>query len=104
MEMVMPKNQTRLENLAISAHRRGDRWVEFWPTVAADVAALEPWDRDAYRKLVSRLSYLLVAGNCDGSEPVGDWFVDDVQPMPIIVDDVSTNARCLWQPTQGVTR
>jgi hypothetical protein len=87
-----------LEHLALAAHARDERWATFWPTVAADVAAIEPYDRDAYRRLVNRLSHLLTCGDVDGLVPVGDWFTDDVQSVPLVVDDVTTNARCLWAP------
>jgi hypothetical protein len=95
----MNKQIKNLERLALAAHSRDERWQDFWLTVAADVASIEPYDRDAYRRLVNRLSHLLTCGDTDGLVPVGDWFVDDVLPMPIVVDDVSTHARCLWQPT-----
>lgn len=28
-----------LERAALAAHRRGESWADFWPTVAADVAS-----------------------------------------------------------------
>ena len=76
----------------------------FWPTVAADVAAAEPWDRTAYRRLVGRLLALVVLGDTDGQEPVGDtmpWEADDCA-FPVL-SDTQTQARCLWTPTQEVT-
>ena len=91
--------RTRLERLAIDAHRRGDTWPQFWPTVASDVAAAEPWDRTAYHRLVRRLSYLVTCGNADGMVAVGDgepWQADDEAPMVPIIDDTTTTARCLW--------
>ena len=65
--------RTHLERLATAAHRRGDTWAAFYPTVAADVAALEPWDRQAYRRLVRRLSRLLTCGDLDGQPIANSW-------------------------------
>ena len=59
-----------LEAAALAAHARGDDWKAFWPTVAGDVAAAEPWDNVAYRRLVNRLSHLLTCGDTGGMRPV----------------------------------
>ena len=78
----MNKERTRLETAAIAAHRRGDRWADFWPTIAADVAAIEPYDRAAYHRLVGRLSHLLVCGDSDGMLPAGatePWLDDSAE-------------------------
>jgi len=81
-----PVNErTRLEQLAIDAHHRGEDWQTFWLTVAGDVAALEPWDNMAYRRIVNRLSHLLTCGNTGGMRPVdtgwerpAEWELDDL--------------------------
>ena len=82
-----PRTLKALERAAILAHARSVRWSEFWPTVAADVAQAEPWDQVAYHRLVGRLLALVVAGDSDGAEPVGDgwprpcpWELADVEP------------------------
>ena len=93
----MSTTRKQLETAAIQAHRRGDDWKTFWPTVAADVSAMEPWDRDAFHKLVRRLSYLLTCGDCDGVVPVGDgdpWEADDVPQYP--ASDNATAACVNW--------
>jgi hypothetical protein len=91
--------RTRLERAALDAHRRGDDWKTFWPTVAGAVAELEPWDRDAYHRLVRRLSFLLTCGNGDGERPAGDWLDDVDEPVAVpIISDTETAARLLWSP------
>ena len=55
-----------LERMALDAHRRGDNWAAFWPSVAVAVAQAEPWDRQAYHRLVRRLGNLLTCGDLDG--------------------------------------
>jgi hypothetical protein len=60
-----------VEQLALLAHRAGERWSTFWPQVAGDVAQLEPYHHGRYRKLVERLLSLVVAGDLDGVEPIG---------------------------------
>lgn len=78
--------RTRLERIALDAHRRGLSWSEYWPTVALDVAQAEPHDRAAYRRLVRRLSHLLTCGDLDGATPISTgtlwgepWEQDDAQ-------------------------
>jgi hypothetical protein len=61
-----------LERLALAAHAAGKTWAEFWQQHGADVAAAEPWDRRRYHRLVRRLLALVVSGDTDGQEPVGD--------------------------------
>ncbi len=92
------KEQKRLEKLALQAHRHGDDWGTFWPTVAADVNRLHPWNNGDYNKMVNRLLMLLVAGDLDGERPAGDtlWEADDAAAYP--TSDDRTVARCLWQP------
>jgi hypothetical protein len=64
-----------LEQLAIDAHARGDRWSTFWPSVADDVRRMASYDRRAYHRLVDRLLSTLVSGEDSGIEPPGngDW-------------------------------
>jgi hypothetical protein len=85
-----------LERQALAAHRHGDTWATFWPTVAAQVTAAEPVNREAYRALVGKLLHALVCGDDSGQRPAGDdepppWLADD-QAGP---DDSRTEARCL---------
>ncbi len=104
----VPLSRMQLEQAALEAHRRGDSWATFWPTVAADVAAVTgesstPWGKgsEARRELVARLSHLVACGNTDGMTPAGDGkpsHVDDAQDVTI-VSDIETRARCLWTPT-----
>lgn len=58
-----------LFRLARAAHLRGDRWRDFWPTVAADVAHMADGDPVKRRRLVDRLLCLLVSGEDSGLEP-----------------------------------
>jgi hypothetical protein len=78
-----------LERLAVDAHARGMTWADFWPPVAADVGALEPWDRQRYRRLVARLTALVAAGNLDGAIPPQDGYG---RPMDWELDDLATAA------------
>ncbi len=91
--------RNRLEKLAIAAHRRGDTWAQFWPTVADAVAQAEPWDLAARSKLVTRLSLLVTAGDLHGSRPIGDWWLDDRASAtePPSPHDSETAARVNWQ-------
>lgn len=85
----------QLEQSAIDAHKRGETWNQFWPSVCDDVARLEPYNIARYRRLCRRLLALVVSGDIDGQEPVGDtippWERDD-RPS-----DVGTAARIDWQ-------
>ncbi len=58
-----------LETAAIRAHQAGTMWPQFWPTVAADVAAME-LDYCARGKLLHRLVGLVASGDVDGQRPV----------------------------------
>jgi hypothetical protein len=95
----MPMTRKQLERAAIAAHRDGTGWPEFWDTHAADIVRAEPWDREGRRKLVTRLSLLVTAGDLDGQRPAGDWW-EDAAPPAYPATDHSTVARLLWQPTQ----
>jgi hypothetical protein len=75
-----------LERLALAAHRCSKTWAVFWQQHGADVAAAEPWDRPAYRRLVGRLLALVVAGDSDGAEPPGDGWP---RPCPWEIDDLA---------------
>jgi len=92
----MSTNRRALERAAIAAHRDGMTWRDFWPTVASDVAAAEPWDRDAYRRIVRRLSHLLTCGDMDRMEPAGDGWP---RPCPWELDDLASKAVASdWSP------
>jgi len=92
-------NVKALERQAVRAHAAGLRWSEFWPTVAAQVAQVEPHDRRRYHRLVGRLLALLVSGDTNGAEPAGDgwprpcpWELDAI-PAPVpVVSDCETRA------------
>jgi hypothetical protein len=92
-----------LERAAVDAHRRGLPWSQFWPTVAADVIRVEPYDRNRYHKLVGRLVALVAAGDVDGAEPADDgwprpmpWELDDAPAPALVVSDSETRARVDW--------
>jgi hypothetical protein len=94
----MSMNRKELETKAIRANEAGMTWPEFWPTVAGDVAALEPWDLEARRKLVRRLSLLLVAGDLDGDRPAhrpgtGAW-----RRVPVLQQDLQRPAPRYAKP------
>ena len=66
-------------------------------STGAAVCQAEPYHRGRYRRLVGRLLSLVVAGDVDGQEPIGDdaampWEIDD-QAKP---HDTETRARFLW--------
>lgn len=90
-------NMTKqLERRAVEAHRRGESWAIFWGRHGDDVRAVEPYNRGRFRRLVDRLLALVVSGDTDGQQPIGDddamaWERDD-QPSP---HDSKTQARCL---------
>jgi hypothetical protein len=90
----------QLERAALRAHRRGERWASFWPTVAAHVQRAVPYDVGAYHRLVRRLLALLVSGDDSGMMAVGDaepWDADDTAlPNGIVTSDVMTQARINW--------
>ena len=87
-------NAERLEHEAVVAFRRGIPWRDWWPTVATDVAQVEP-DTAAYRRLVARLLCLVVSGNLNGRTPPGDALppqtADVAKPA-----DTTTNAKINW--------
>lgn len=90
-------NMTKqLERRAVEAHRRGEQWAVFWEQHGDDVRAVEPWNRGRFHCLVDRLLALVVSGDTDGQQPIGDddamsWELDD-QVSP---HDSKTQARCL---------
>jgi hypothetical protein len=94
-----------LEAAALAAHYRGMTWATFWQQHGADVAAAEPHDRQRYHRLRQRLLRLLVAGDLDGQQAVGDtmpWEARDAPPVPVI-SDTETMARCRWAPGPEAT-
>ena len=78
-----------LEAAALAAHADGMTWAEFWPSVAGDVAAAEPSDRQRYRRLVARLTALVAAGDVDGTIPPQDGYG---RPMDWELDELATAA------------
>ncbi len=96
-------NRKQLEYAAIRAHADGATWGQFWPTIAADVAALEP---DYYERgrLIHRLVGLVASGDVDGQQAAGDgWPPEaDSEPQTVpVIGDTTTAARLLWQPTKA---
>jgi hypothetical protein len=73
-----------LERLALEAHGRNEDWSSFHAAHRGLINALEPWDLDARRRLVRRLSLLVVAGDLHGSEPLANGWSE---PMPWELDD-----------------
>jgi hypothetical protein len=61
-----------LERAAIKAHRRGIGWNDFWHRHADQVRQAEPFNVAAYHRLMRRLLSLVVSGDLDGQQPVGD--------------------------------
>ncbi len=89
----------RLEQAAIAAHATGTSWVEFWPSVATDVAQAEPHDARRYHRLVRRLVGLVASGDTDGQTAAGDHPPPEADDPPVYpATDDTTQARCLWQP------
>ncbi len=78
-----------LEPAALAAHADGMTWAEFWPSVAGDVAAAEPYDRRRFHALVRRLTALVAAGDLDGAVPPQDGYG---RPMDWELDDLATAA------------
>ena len=88
-------NQRELERAARDAHQAGTTWQDFWEAHGHHVRTLEPWHRGRFHALVQRLLGLLVSGDCDGQQPVGDvtpWERDD-QQQP---HDTRTQAHFNW--------
>jgi hypothetical protein len=89
--------RTRLERAALDAHRRGDDWADFWKLHRDSISAAEPWNRDAYHRLVRRLSYLVTCGDCDGMMAAGDnWPPEADDPPQYPASDNRTQARINW--------
>ena len=88
--------RTKLERLALDAHRDGWTWHQFWREHGEAMKKAEPVNRRAYHRLADHLLALVVSGHVIGHTPVGDddvmpWERDDRdQPEP---SDVKTNAR-----------
>jgi len=96
----MNKTIQTLERLALDAHRRGGSWTEFWQEHADATRQAEPYNAGRYHRLVNRLLAIVVSGDCDGQQPIGDdeampWELDDHQPDPAN----SHGARLRWPMT-----
>ncbi len=101
----MNMNRRQLETAAIDAHQAGDDWATFWHRYGPHAIALEPHDRQRFRRLVRTLSHLLTCGDVAGMTAVGDaapWEADDEPAYP--ASDDRTNARCLWRPATEAGR
>jgi hypothetical protein len=102
-----PPRPTRqdLERAAVAAHHRSMTWAQFWPDVAQAVTELEPWDNQAYRRIVARLSHLLTCGDVDGMQPAGDGSPPQAADEPVYpARDDRTQARINWQAAGIVPR
>jgi hypothetical protein len=93
----MNKEIKKLEQAAIDAHRRGERWETFWHQHAEQARAVEPYSRQRFKRLFDRLVALVASGDTAGMMPVGDdgamsWTLDDEANKPA---DTGTAAR--WQ-------
>jgi len=64
--------------LALDAHRRGEPWASFWPSVVGTVDLMADGDPERRQRLKDRLLSLLVSGSMDGLEPPGSepWEAD----------------------------
>jgi hypothetical protein len=60
----------QLKRAATDAHRRGQRWTQFWDEHANLIRQAVPYDRQRRRRLVNRLLSLVVSGNTAGQRPV----------------------------------
>ena len=68
---VLSMNVKQLEQAAIDAHRRAESWPEFWEQHGRRFQR-PPLGRPALHRMVRKLVGLVVAGDVDGQEPVGD--------------------------------
>ena len=86
----------QLERAALQAHRRGELWRDFHRQHSVEINRAEPCDHHAYHRLVNRLLSLVVSGDTDGQQPLGD---DDAMPWDrddqVSPHDSKTQARCL---------
>ncbi len=89
-------NASELKTAAIRAHRAGESFGVFWPSVVEDVRVIEPYSQQKFRRLHDELLMLTLAGATDGRFAVGDddsrcpWEVDDATQQ---VDDTNTRAK-----------
>lgn len=85
-----------LEHEAIQAHARGDTWRQFHANHGPAILKVEPCDHRRHHRMLRRLMALVVSGDCDGLDPIGDaiqpWEQDAEQQSP---HDTQTQARCL---------
>jgi hypothetical protein len=79
----------QLERRAVAVHKAGTTWGTFWRQYGPHVIALEPHDRRRFHRLRQRLLGLLVSGDTDGQEPVGDGWP---RPCPWELDNVGATA------------
>ncbi len=86
-----------LETKAIAGHTKGQSWETFWQLHGDQVKAAEPYNNQRFRRLVRKLSHLLLCGEASGQFGVGDgdpepWVRDDDVAG---VDDDSATAAVL---------
>ena len=88
-----------LEAAALDGHRTGQTWREFFAANVATITVLIRANPAGWPTVLDRLLALLTSGDTGGMLPVGDLDGDEAQGVvPIPVDDVTTEARCLWSP------
>lgn len=70
-----------LERAALAAHRLGVDWATFWADHAEQARQAEPYNCRRFHRLMRQLLTLLVSGDMDGHQPVGNdlepWGHDD---------------------------
>jgi hypothetical protein len=88
-----------LEKAALKAGRRGESWSSFWREHADAIRALEPYCRERFHKLRSRLLHMCLTADDAGQFAIGDddglcpWERDD---QPTCPHDTFTQARINW--------
>jgi hypothetical protein len=76
----MASEANTLEALALDAHGRGESWAAFWASHGDTVRDACPYDRAAFRRLVSRLLALVVSGDTAGLRTLDSVFGEDPAP------------------------
>jgi hypothetical protein len=84
-------NVKQLEAAAIRAHDDGVKFNQFWELYGDEAGRAVP--RDRFNGFYRRLLCLVVAGDLDGTEPIGsDIHPLFQEPMPWEVDDAQATA------------
>jgi hypothetical protein len=56
----------QLERHAVEAHRNSESWTTFWRQHGGEVRRAEPFDRQRFNRLTSKLLALVVSGDSNG--------------------------------------